>query len=368
MAFPVVESTATTGRAAETTSPVTFPATISAGALIIAIARCAVAGAIGWPVNWVELTEDSSDASDDVTAVAYFTAVGNEDGTTFNVTHGNGKSAYIVYSITGAAVPATQAPQISAVAVGTSTLPDPANLDPAGGAKEFLWLWLGGWEGEQTSPPVGTPTNYTNALGADTGVGGAIATNCRVASARRGLNATTENPPSWTISVSDDWTAWTMAVHPPPLVITPPVLALTIATFAPTVSTPRLVTPPTAVLTLAAFAPAVTVGVQVVPGVRALLLTPFAPTVLTPRLVTPPVLALTTTTFAPTVSTPRLVTPALLALTLTTFAPTVTVGASTVVTPGVLALLLTTFAPGVAVSGGVAGPQTGSLAMMGAGR
>lgn len=215
MAFPVVESTATTGRtAAETTSPVTFPATISANALIVCIARAAVAGAIGWPVDWVELVEDSSDASDDVTAIAYFTAVGNEDGTTFNVTHGSGKSAYIVYSITGAEAPATQAPQISAVAIGTSTLPDPASLTPTGGAKDYLWIWLGGWEGEQTSPPAGAPTNYTAPGGASTGTGGVVATNCRVASARRALNAASEDPPLWTISVSDDWAAWTMAVHP----------------------------------------------------------------------------------------------------------------------------------------------------------
>ena len=216
MAFPVVEATATTGRVAETTSPVSYPATVSPGALIVAIARVAVAGAIGWPTDWTELVEDSSDASDDVTAIAWHAAVGTEDGTTFNVTHGNGKSAYIVYSITGALDPAAQPPQISAVAVGTSASPDPAALTPTGGAKDYLWLWLGGWEGEQTSPPAGTPTNYTDALGASTGTAGVVATNCRVASARRELNAASEDPPLWTISVSDDWTAWTMAIHPSP--------------------------------------------------------------------------------------------------------------------------------------------------------
>lgn len=215
MAFPIVESTATTGRTAtETTSPVTYPSAISPDALLVAIARCAVAGAISWPAEWTELVELSLDGSDDVTAIARKTAVGNEDGTTFNVTHGNGKSTYIVYSITGVENPVSRPPQISSLATGESTLPDPLFLTPTGGAKDYLWLWLGGWEGEQTSPPAGNPTGYTNPLGASSGSGGAIATNCRVASAQRNLNAVSEDPPSWTISVSDNWSAWTMAIHP----------------------------------------------------------------------------------------------------------------------------------------------------------
>lgn len=215
MAFPVVESTATTGRtAAETTSPITYPATVSPNALLVAIVRVTVAGAIGWPVEWTELVEDSSDASDDVTAIAYRVADGTEDGLTFNVTHGSGKLAGIVYSITGAADPAVQAPQLSTVATGTSASPDPTGLTPTGGAKDYLWLWLGVWEGEQTSPPTGNPTNYSTPLGASTGTGGAITTNCRVASAQRSVNQSTEDPGLWTISVSDDWSAWVMAVHP----------------------------------------------------------------------------------------------------------------------------------------------------------
>ncbi|MDP2729141.1 MAG: hypothetical protein Q8O55_01505 [Dehalococcoidales bacterium] len=214
MAFPVVESSASTNRtAAETTSPISYPATVSPKALLVCIARATVAGAIGWPAGWNELVDFNADASDDVTAIAWKEAVGNEDGTTFNVTHGSGKMAAIVYSITGAATTG-RPPQLSTFNIGTSTLPDPQDLTPTGGAKDYLWLWLGGWEGEQTSPPASNPLNYTTPLGANTGKGGVVATNCRVASAQRNLNAASENPGSWTISVSDDWSAWTMAVHP----------------------------------------------------------------------------------------------------------------------------------------------------------
>lgn len=215
MAFPVVESKRGTGRlSAETTSPILYPLTISAGALLVCIFRSASAGAIGWPSGWNEIVEDSSDASDDVTAIAWRAAVGDEDGLTFAVTHGSGKAAAIVYSITGAEAPATQPPQLSTVVVGSSATPNPTTCTPTGGAKDYLWLWLGGWEGEQTTPPASTPTNYSNSQGAATGTTGVVAINCRVASAQRDLNAASEDPGSWTISVSDDWSAWTMAVHP----------------------------------------------------------------------------------------------------------------------------------------------------------
>lgn len=109
------------------------------------------------------------------------------------------------------------------------------------------------------------------------------------------------------------------------ILVIPGAATLTLTTFAPTVSTPRLVTPPAATLTLASFAPSVTVGVSVTPPTAALVTTTFAPSVLTPRLVTPPTTALIITAFVPSVLTPRLITPPLLALILATFAPDVTV-------------------------------------------
>ncbi|MGH2373010.1 MAG: hypothetical protein ACRDIC_05970 [bacterium] len=217
MAFPSVEGTATTnGTAAATSHAVTLPATVSTGSTLIVVARAAVAGAIDWPAGWTEVFENSADASDDTTAWAWKLADGTEDGTTISVTHGNGKAAFIAYSITGAEDPTIQAPESGTPATGTSTIPDPSATTPTGGAKDYLWIWAGGWEGEQTSPPVGNPTNYSSPLGANSGTASAVATNCRVATATRTNNAASEDPGTWTISVSDDWTAWTIAVHPAP--------------------------------------------------------------------------------------------------------------------------------------------------------
>jgi len=105
-------------------------------------------------------------------------------------------------------------PQLSTVATGSSTTPDPTTCTPTGGAKEYLWLWVGGWEGEQTSPPASNPTNYSSPIGANSSTVGVVTTNVRVAAAQRNLIAASEDPGSWTISVTDDWTAYTVAIHP----------------------------------------------------------------------------------------------------------------------------------------------------------
>ena len=216
MAFPIVQTSATTnGTTASATATVNLPTGIVSGETLVGILRTAVAGAHGWPAGWTELFDSTADASDDNTSCAWRKADGTE-GATISVSQGNGKYAAIVYRISGATDPTVTPPEFAALATGTSATPDPGALSPTGGAKDYLWLWLGGWEGEQTSPPAGTPTNYTDALGASSGVAGAITTNCRVASARRNLNAASEDPPFWSISVSDDWTATVVALHPSP--------------------------------------------------------------------------------------------------------------------------------------------------------
>ena len=217
--FPVVIATSTTdGTTATASAAVNLPAGILAGDLIVAIHRSSAAGLHGWPAFWTELADTTVDASANNTSIIWRIADGSE-GATVTVTQGSSKFASLAYLIRWWS--GLLGREISTAVTGTSTTPDPGICTPTGGAKDYLWLWLGGWENEQTSPPASQPTNYTNPLGASSGTAGAVTTNCRVAGAQRTNNATSENPGSWTISVSDDWTAWTMAVHPaidpPPL-------------------------------------------------------------------------------------------------------------------------------------------------------
>lgn len=89
--------------------------------------------------------------------------------------------------------------------------------------------------------------------------------------------------------------------------------------------------------------PFVVSSTVVIPAQQGLVLATFAPTVSLPRLMTPANAALTLTEFAATVSTPRLLTPASVGLVLSTFAPALHV--SPVGTPSAAVLALTTFAP-----------------------
>jgi len=134
--------------------------------------------------------------------------------------------------------------------------------------------------------------------------------------------------------------------------VTVPVATLSLATFAPTVSTPRLVTVPVATLTTATFAPTVSAPRLATPTTATLTLSTFAPTALAPRLVTVPVAALSLTTFEPTVTAGGavLITVPVAALSLSTFAPTASTTANMLVTVPVAGLVTATFAPTVSVA------------------
>lgn len=209
MASPTVTASATTNGTTSTATPtINLPATVNANDIIVVFIRADNEEAYTWPANWNLLISDASDGSDDQTGCRWKLAVGNEDGTTIQLSRTNsGKFSALAYAIGGA-----NNVEVGSLGTGASTTPDPPNFAPSGGTQDYLWLWMGGWEGEQTSPPAGNPTNYTNPIGANSGTAGAVTTNCRVASARRATTAASENPGTWTISASDDWTAFTMAL------------------------------------------------------------------------------------------------------------------------------------------------------------
>jgi hypothetical protein len=227
VAFPAIESinpaadsstggAATSGSTAATSHSVVLPATVTAGSLLMVIGRVSGAGAVAVTGGGWTITQDSSDGSDDVTFWMYRDALadGTEDGTSITVTHGNFKMTAVSLSITGAETPATQAPQSSTVAVGTNTTPDPTTCTPTGGAKDYLWVWAGGWDGEQTLSKT-QPTNFTDRADVSTGTGGLPATNNQIKTPDRQFNAASLDAGSITLSgAPTGWTAWLLAVHP----------------------------------------------------------------------------------------------------------------------------------------------------------
>ena len=96
------------------------------------------------------LASDASDASDDTTAVYYRWADGAEGATDALSPTNSVKGGAISWEITGAANPAAQAPEISTVAIGTTTAntANPAIVAPTGGSRDYLFLALMGQDGE----------------------------------------------------------------------------------------------------------------------------------------------------------------------------------------------------------------------------
>ena len=191
-----------------------------------------------------------------------------------------------------------------------------------------------------------------------------------------GVSLTTTGDPAAAESGSAKWVLQGLFVSDPKTA-TPDLVALTTATFAPTITLPILSTPPTATLTSVLFEPTVTATAHVTatPDLVALTTATFEPTVSTPVLATPDAVALSLSTFEPdveagagTTATPDVVnltsslfaptvtatdhqtaTPDLVALSLSSFAPTVTATDHQVVTPGVKVLNLSTFEPSIVV-------------------
>jgi hypothetical protein len=212
----VAATRTTDGFTASVSKDCLLPTGIVSGDLLLLALRSAGADTHSTPTGWTQLVlNNQSDASDDRTSLWYRKADGSEVSPLTVSGTASLKFACLSWRITGAADPAIQPPQVSSVATGTSTSPNPGPLAPTGGTKMYLWIWLGGWEGEQTSPPADpTPTNYGNKIGANSSNFGNTNTNCRLASVTRNSIASSEDPGSWTISASDDWTAYTIAVHP----------------------------------------------------------------------------------------------------------------------------------------------------------
>jgi hypothetical protein len=218
MAFPTIPLGNGVGSGLSTANT-SFNVTVSdppAGRLLLAFLRYAAApGAITFTGYTLLAGPDVSDATDDSTSLYYRWTDGTE-GTVDTVSTVNSvKAAALVYGIDGAINPAIQAPQVSTVTIGTTANADSAIVTPTGGAKDYLFLSLLGMDSETATATA--PTNYSANIGdsANSGTGGAVATNCMLWGAWRQLNAASEDPGAWTSTApATGWTAWTVAVHP----------------------------------------------------------------------------------------------------------------------------------------------------------
>lgn len=207
MAFPTVGATNTYGESSTSTShAVSLPASISSGDLLVVFtqSQSSATGSIsGWSVLY-----QSGYLSEGNAACFYKTATGSEGATATVTTSGSVKLSATTYRISAGTWSGT--PEASTQTTGVSNaVPNPGSLSPSWGKQDTLWLAVAHFDGNG-STVSSYPTNYTNGIN---GVATGAASGC-TGSAQRQLNATSEDPGNFVMSISADWAAYTVGIRP----------------------------------------------------------------------------------------------------------------------------------------------------------
>lgn len=212
MAFPTVD--AATGTFADTTNQlshaVPYPAVsggIVGGDLLILFAvldeTAAGPGVINWPAGWTEILQTDAPSTQARVAVAYQYAQGGESGNVTLTTTLQERLVGLMLCIHGAAgVP----PEVGTIATGTSTAPNPGATTPSYGAADTLWIAAAMNDFSLSGAASAGPASYSGLISQTGANGGAIAV------AFRNLNAATDDPSTFTLSASEEWAAFTLAV------------------------------------------------------------------------------------------------------------------------------------------------------------
>ncbi|HEX9894375.1 MAG TPA: hypothetical protein VGA78_10650, partial [Gemmatimonadales bacterium] len=207
--FPqVVKSTSSVNDTANTQHTVSLPSGIQSGNLLIVIFghKGGTNETVTWPGGWTQFL-DANQVTNVGLKAAYRKADGTEGSTITVQTTNSVRSSHNSYRITGAEDPATQPPE-SAASNGNNANPNPASLTPTGGAKNYLWI-AAEINNDGTNTITAYPASYSGGFQAN-----GNASNSTTGSARRELNASSEDPGSFTLSASIAWAAGTIVVHP----------------------------------------------------------------------------------------------------------------------------------------------------------
>jgi hypothetical protein len=213
LAAIVVESLTETAFGTDTTDHyVNMPATVDGGNLLIVLFTNDGNATVTTPGGWTQLAS-TADAVAVRLSVYYKMAAGTEGGTTVNfVTSAAEQAVAQVYRITN--WHGTTPPEISTAATGTDMAPNPTSLNPAGwDVASTLWLAVAGQDRGDQSGTTAYPVYYTDGISTQSS-DPATTGHCRIHSAFRGLAAASEDPGAFTIPVSEDWVAFTIAVRP----------------------------------------------------------------------------------------------------------------------------------------------------------
>src|SRR5574341_1316784 len=217
--FPQVVSTATSFSCttASSVDPITMPSGIVAGDLLIVIHSTDLNGGTRtWDGGFNEILDDTTTNTN--IGVAYKIATG---GDTLTVTRSaQDRFSAIALRITAASWHGTTPPEISTIATGSSTTPDPNSVTASWGAADNLFIAFHGHDTTTANASVTVwPANY-----AQNQIEGPYCSSSGEPNlATRELAAASDDPGTFTISASRPWKAGTIVVRPVAVVPPPPV-------------------------------------------------------------------------------------------------------------------------------------------------
>lgn len=221
MAFPSPGTPVQTQFASSVTSmPVTMPATVNSGDLLIAVVEVRNAGTWTKPTGWNDiatLSQAGGGAAGKLDGF-YKIADGTEAGTTPTWTASTGSTG-IWQTIRVTSWHGTT-PVEAVTASGDATSANPPSVTPSWGIDDTLWVAVAGHAAVSAAAFTAAPTNYTGFQNNGASSGGSAVS---IASATRQLNASSEDPGTFTAGGSNRfWAAATIAVRPAAGGVTPP--------------------------------------------------------------------------------------------------------------------------------------------------
>jgi hypothetical protein len=209
MAFPTLVSS--TGGIFTTSNSLTFAPSLGFTAnandlIVVAVSEDDATGGNShtYSGGYTKLYDSGTIGSFSV-SLAYYVAAGGETGvptiTAINADHW----AILIWRITGGGTPE------ETHATGVSTTPNPPTLTPSGGSSDYLWLAGYGVDtGSTQRTNTADPAGYTNIIESrEVSTSGA-----QIRGGSRTNTAASEDPGSFTLDGSENWTAFTIAVPP----------------------------------------------------------------------------------------------------------------------------------------------------------
>lgn len=213
MAFPTPATpVATTFASSVTSMPVTMPATVNSGDLLISLVEVRNAGTWTKPTGWSDmatLSQAGGGAAGKLNGF-YKIAAGTEAGTTPGYTASTGTTG-VWQTIRVTTWDGTTPPE-ALTSSGDATAADPPSLSPSWGSADNLWIAVAGHAAVSAAAFTAAPSGFTGFQNNGASSGGSAVS---VATATLQSTIGTENPGAFTAGGSNRfWAAATIAVKP----------------------------------------------------------------------------------------------------------------------------------------------------------